>query len=78
MQGELFLDILNVGNLLKDSWGQIDQGPFPLSVQVARFAGVNGDGRMVYVFPGEPVGFTRQDDRGESRWQAQIGLRFEF
>ncbi|MCU0753885.1 MAG: TonB-dependent receptor [Xanthomonadales bacterium] len=78
VQGELFLDIINVGNLLKDSWGQIDQGPFPLSVQVARFAGVNADGRMVYVFPGEPVGFTRQDDRGESRWQAQIGLRFEF
>mgnify|MGYP003407943602 CR=1 FL=1 len=41
-RGEVFLDILNISNLINDEWGHIDQAPFPYQLQVARFAGVNG------------------------------------
>jgi len=78
VKGRVFLDIQNFGNLLRDSWGQIDEASFPYNVQVARFAGVGANGRYQYQFLGEPQGFVRQDRVGQSRWAAQIGLRFDF
>ena len=77
VKGEVFLDIQNFGNLINDEWGQIDEASFPYSIGVARFAGVQ-DGKYVYSYLGAPAGFTRKDVRGESRWNAQLGLRFTF
>ncbi|NJN05722.1 MAG: hypothetical protein HC814_04165 [Rhodobacteraceae bacterium] len=81
-RGELFLDILNVGNLLNEDWGHIDQAAFPYSVQVARFNGVDPDtGRYVYDVTnfrnGQP-NLQREDAEGQSRWAMQVGFRFEF
>jgi len=86
-RGEIFLDILNISNLLNDEWGHIDQAPFPYQLQVARFAGVNGS-RYVYDvsnFVNEAAGGTlnnpglqREDGEGQSRWALQLGFRFEF
>jgi outer membrane receptor for ferrienterochelin and colicin len=77
IKGELFLDILNIGNLLNDDWGLIDEASFPYSIAVARFAGVQ-DGKYVYQFAGAPTGFTRKDVKGESRWGAQVGFKIKF
>ena len=32
----MFLDILNIGNLINDDWGHIDEAAFPYSIGVAR------------------------------------------
>ena len=77
IKGQLFLDILNFGNLLNKDWGIIEEASFPYSVAVARFAGVQ-DGKYVYQFAGAPTGFLRKDVKGESRWAAQIGVKFSF
>jgi hypothetical protein len=83
---ELFLDILNIGNLFNDEWGQIDQAPFPYRLEVARFAGVTS-GQYVYdvsSFYNETTNTTnnpalqREDGEGQSRWAVQVGFRFEF
>ena len=83
---EIFLDIQNVGNLLNDEWGHIDEAAFPYTIGVARMAGVQ-NGQYVYEvnnFVNETTGavttpqLLRKDVAGESRWAAQIGFRFEF
>lgn len=80
VKGTVFLDILNFGNLLDEDWGVIDEVGFPFGVPVARFAGVR-NGRYVYDYTfGEagPTLFQRRDARGQSRWQAQLGIRLAF
>lgn len=80
----LFLNVQNIGNLLNDDWGRIEEASFPYRVQVANFLGVE-NGRYVYGFPfggtnqpASPSGFLLRDRNGQSRWSAQIGVRFEF
>jgi len=85
-KAEVFLNILNFGNLLNKSWGQIDEQAFPYTRGVARMGGVaNGD--YVYdvsAFANETTGAVnnprgiRKDVAGESRWTIQVGFRFEF
>ena len=83
---ELFLDILNFGNLLNEDWGNIDEAVFPYTIGVARMAGVQ-DGQYVYDvsnYVNESTGavtnptLIRKDVAGESRWSVQVGFRFEF
>ena len=85
--GELFVNILNFGNLLNENWGQIDEQAFPYTRGVARFAGVNGNGQVVYDvsgFANETTGAVttprgiRKDVAGESRWTVQVGFKIEF
>jgi hypothetical protein len=85
-QGEVYVNILNLGNLLNKHWGQIDEAAFPYSLGVARFAGVN-NGQVVYdvsSFVNEGTGkvnnpaLIRKDVAGESRWTVQVGFRIEF
>lgn len=85
-KGELYLDITNIGNLLNDEWGHIDEAAFPYGLGVARFAGVQ-NGQYVYDvgnYVNEATGavnnptLVRKDVAGESRWGLQVGFRFEF
>lgn len=86
-KAEVFLDIQNIGNLIDKDWGQIDEVVFPYNLQVARFAGVNAAGQVVYDVSGfvnESTGANtfprpgRRDSVGESRWTLQVGFRYEF
>lgn len=86
-RAQLFVDIQNVGNLINKDWGQIDEVLFPYNMQIARFAGVNADGQVVYDvanYVNEATGAEtfprpgRRDTVGESRWTIQVGFRYEF
>ena len=84
---EFWIDVLNVGNLINKDWGQIDEVGFPYNMQVARFAGVDASGRVVYDvanYVNEANGTEtfprpgRRDGVAESRWNIQVGFRYEF
>jgi hypothetical protein len=84
---QLFVDVQNVGNLIDEDWGQIDEVGFPYNLNVARFAGVNAAGQVVYDvsnYVNESTGAElfprpgRRDAVGESRWAIQVGFRYEF
>jgi outer membrane receptor for ferrienterochelin and colicin len=83
----VFVDIQNIGNLIDKDWGQIDEVGFPYNQQIARFAGVNAAGQVVYDvanFVNETNGTEtfprpgRRDGVAESRWAVQVGFRYEF
>jgi hypothetical protein len=73
---QISLDILNVGNLISSSWGVTQRATNtglnqPISVSVT-------DGNPVYTFD-QSLKQTFFDDFGlNSRWQAQLGLRYIF
>lgn len=86
-RAQLFVDIQNIGNLINKDWGQIDEVGFPYNLQIARFAGVDAQGRVVYDvsnYVNEATGAEvfprpgRRDGVAESRWAVQVGFRYEF
>ncbi len=73
---QLNFDILNVANLINSDWGVRKVAPAAATspLRVARF---NAAGAPVFNFIGPPKTFI-DDPRINSRWQAQIGLRYFF
>lgn len=79
MKGEVWLDVMNVGNMINKDWGKIEEVGFPGAFGVARFAGVDASGKYVYDFRQSDVrDLTLRDVRGESRWAMQLGVKFKF
>lgn len=83
-KAEIWLDILNVGNLINKDWGRTEEIGFPSMRGVAYYAGIDpATGKYVYRFTtpdgGNRVDQTQlRDGAGESRWAAQIGFRYRF
>ncbi len=88
-KAEVVLDVFNIGNLLNKDWGQVEEIFFQSAGGQARsfanFAGIDPvTGKYIYtlirnsagVFT--PEGFGLRDRRGESRWAAQVTLRYKF
>ena len=73
------VDVLNIGNLINSEWGirKTVNTRNPLS-----FAGYNAQGEPTFTFPlfgNSPLTKTYNNDISlNSRWQAQIGLRYSF
>lgn len=73
---QVSLDILNVGNLINDSWGVERRSTFtgldqPVSVSVT-------DGTPTYIFDSSRGETFFNDFSLVSRWQMQFGLRYIF
>jgi hypothetical protein len=77
---EVWLDILNVGNLINKKWGDIREVGFPFGNGVVTYAGIDRTtGRYRYTFSEANLrDLTLRDNVGESRWGAQIGVKYKF
>lgn len=77
-KAEVWLDILNLTNLIDRDWGQIEEIGFPRNRGVVEFGGIDpATGKWVFRF-NTPDRFTRRDTTGESRWALQLGFRYSF
>jgi hypothetical protein len=79
-KSEIWLDILNIGNLLNKDWGRIEEIGFPFGQGIARFEGVDPEtGKYRYSFDESDIRDTSlRDNTGESRWAVQLGYRYKF
>lgn len=73
---KVILDLLNVGNMLNNEWGVIEDARFG-DVGTINYGGIDADGRYVYRFT-RPRGTSVRDEKGQSRWGAQVTVKYEF
>jgi hypothetical protein len=81
-KGLFRFDIMNFGNLLNKKWGRINETGYSSSGGVSRsfvdFAGVDASGKYVYRVRDAVEDYDVRQVRGESQWQIQASLRYEF
>ena len=77
-KAEVWLDVLNVGNLINKDWGRVEEVAFPAMRGVVEYGGVDPlTGKYVYRF-NTPDSPSIYDDKGISRWALQLGFRYKF
>ncbi len=73
-KGRFYVKIYNLGNLIDDSWGHVNDAQF-FSVQVVN-SGVNDEGQYVFEnFNGGSVNYLQEN---RSLWTVRMGLEFNF
>ncbi len=72
---EIFADVFNLGNLLNDRWGRVEQAGFPYALSVGSAVFEPSSGQYVYTFS-SPASLRLQPSL--SRWQVQGGVRLKF
>src|SRR5690606_33876683 len=84
-KSEIWLDVMNVGNLINKDWGRIQyNSPYGDRVAVG-FQGVDAaTGRYIYDFNSDPVSSSNRNGvtspvwtDWESRWSLQLGFRYK-
>ena len=75
---ELWVDVMNVGNLLNKDWGHIPYQSAYSDLRAVNFVGVDeATGKYVYNFDEGRV-WTPAFTDIESRWSVQVGFRYKF
>ena len=69
-----FLDIENVGNLLNEDWGTLEQVRYEYFQPVANVDVVDGQ----YVYSGFPERSEKRITNSASLWQIQVGFKYAF
>ena len=79
-KSEIWIDILNFGNLLNKDWGRIEEVGFPYGKGIVTYAGIDqATGKYRYNFNEANIrDLTLRDRIGESRWALQVGFRYKF
>lgn len=84
VKSDLYLNIINIGNLINDKWGLTSEVPFSYRRAVAGAtynpAGNNGQGTWGYTFTSQTLNGVPviANDYPVSRWQMQVGMRVRF
>lgn len=77
-KAQIWVDVMNVGNLINKKWGRVDEYGFPGFKGIVEYGGIDAaTGKYVYRF-NEPDTSTIYDDKGISRWALQVGFRYQF
>ena len=69
-----YLDIENVGNLINDDWGYLEQVRYEYFQPVANVDVQNGQ----YVYNGFPERSEERITNAASIWQVQVGVKYVF
>jgi len=84
-KAEIALDIMNVGNLLNEDWGLIEDYGFYSTRRVANYAGIDpATGKYIYNFSGSTDNAEIQETNGDgintgvSRWSAMLSFKYKF
>ena len=76
------LDFMNFGNLLNKKWGRTEEISFQSAGGAARsfvdVAGIDAQGRYIYVVRNDVERQDLKQSKGESQWAIQATLRYEF
>jgi hypothetical protein len=75
---ELYVNIINFANLLKDDWGILEEVPFAYRRAVAATGFDPATGRYTYSFTNADGVPVVANDTPASRWQVQVGVRLRF
>ncbi|MEH6415449.1 TonB-dependent receptor [Pseudomonas sp. CGJS7] len=77
-KAELSLDIMNIGNLINKDWGRVEEVAFPGMRGVVDYGGIDqATGKYIYRF-NTPDPEQIYDEKGISRWAAQLSFRYRF
>ncbi|UYB54374.1 TonB-dependent receptor [Xanthomonas sp. AM6] len=77
-KASIWLDVMNVGNLLNKKWGRVEEVAFPAMRGIVEYGGIDqATGKYVYRYNGAD-NLTVYDDKGISRWALQVGFRYQF
>lgn len=85
-KSEIYVDIMNIGNLINNDWGHIYDYGFFADKSVLAFAGIDETtGQYIYNFnPSRVENAVPANTNGDgvnvgvSQWSVQVGFRYEF
>lgn len=75
IRAEVFANLINIGNMIDDEWGLVEEFGFPFEQNVSR-GSIQG-GQYVYDYRGAEEARVRVGER-RSRWAVQLGMKILF
>ncbi|MEQ9504642.1 MAG: TonB-dependent receptor [Hyphomonas sp.] len=76
-RSEAFIVVRNVGNLLNDEWGLLEEHGFPGNAELYGISGLDAQGRLV-VTSFNPTVDDARPINSASLWQIRVGVKYKF